>query len=195
MTHSPSTSPRQALSAKLVERLFAEMSAMYGKHFAAMWESVDPQAVKDTWARRLGDLTREEIAAGLMRCETRKFPPTLPEFRALCRHIDHRAAFNEAVAQLARRRTGDDCWSRPGLFWAAQKFGPFDLLNSSYTPEVARRWEECLEEHWNDPRPIPAPAIALPKPGEQTVTNEEARRRIADIAERLAKRKSINGAN
>ena len=71
----------------MVEVLFAKMAAIYGVKFADQWAGIDLVAIKATWAEALAELDGSEIAAGLRQLVRNgsPFPPTLPEFYALCR--------------------------------------------------------------------------------------------------------------
>lgn len=163
------------------------MNGMYGKHFAALWQGADLDAVKATWARRLSDLTGEQIARGLMACERLKFPPTLPEFKTLCMNVDYEAAFHEAAKQQALRPEGRDKWPTSALYWAAQRFGPFDLLNLSYRQAEAR-WRSVLDDVLASDLPdIPENRLAIPAPGEQTVTREDAIERLGELRGAMAR--------
>lgn len=75
------------LSTQTIESLFARFAAIYGVKFADQWAGIDQAAVKATWASGLSELRREEIVSGLQSLvrSGRPFPPTLPEFYALCR--------------------------------------------------------------------------------------------------------------
>lgn len=79
----PSTEPRNALPDGWIDRLFQRFSVLYGKHWADMWEGVPLADVKDAWATELHDVTGQQIIFALGKCG--KFPPTLPEFVALCK--------------------------------------------------------------------------------------------------------------
>jgi len=74
-----------ALPQTWVERIFEVMAASYGARFADAWRGTDPHTVKAVWARKLGALTPDQIRRGLESLEQCKFPPTLPEFVALCK--------------------------------------------------------------------------------------------------------------
>ena len=83
------------LSAKLsvlpdswIERIFTRMSAMYGALFRERWRDCDLDEVKRVWAEELSSFSDNPECFGLAlkamvgEC---KFPPTLPEFVAICR--------------------------------------------------------------------------------------------------------------
>lgn len=69
----------------LVERIFEVMAGNYGARFADAWRGSDPETVKAVWAKKLGGLRAEQIRRGIDQLEQCKFPPTLPEFIALCK--------------------------------------------------------------------------------------------------------------
>lgn len=73
------------LNSVLVELVWNEMLAMYGRKFVDMWSVTSFENVKNVWARRLSGLTRDELVRGLEACEKLDWPPTLPEFKNLCR--------------------------------------------------------------------------------------------------------------
>jgi hypothetical protein len=58
----------------------------YGRLWTANIENIEEQVV-DEWTHALGDLSAEQIRYGLARLESAhpKYPPTLFEFRNLCR--------------------------------------------------------------------------------------------------------------
>jgi hypothetical protein len=58
----------------------------YGRLWTANIEGIEEQVV-DEWTHALGDLSAEQIRYGLSRLESAhpKYPPTLFEFRNLCR--------------------------------------------------------------------------------------------------------------
>ena len=65
---------------------------------AAHGESVDAEGTSaGTWAKGLSGITGQQLAAGLEACIVRadSWPPTLPEFRALCLGIPSLAAVRD----------------------------------------------------------------------------------------------------
>ncbi len=90
-----------------VERVFGVLASFYGARFADMWRGVDSGAVKAQWALALSDVSDEELQSGLAACRGRVWPPTLPEFLALCRpEPDAARAFAVAQVQAGRRAWG-----------------------------------------------------------------------------------------
>lgn len=71
-----------------IERLFSKMASMYGSLFADRWRDCDLSEVKSVWAEELASFSDHPECYGLAlkaMVEECKFPPTLPEFFALCR--------------------------------------------------------------------------------------------------------------
>lgn len=176
-----STLRQPPLRADWIERLFDRMSGMYGARFADAWRGVDPERVKRTWSEELAGFSGDEIARGVTALKTRDWPPTLPEFAKLCRPpSDSRADWAEACEQMRIRLkgNGEDLWSRPQVYWAAVAVGAYDL-NSMAWEQIKTRWTNALERAKADQ--IPEYRAALPAPGRQTVTREEAADRMGEL--------------
>lgn len=76
--------PNAPLSPDLTGWLWQMMGSMYGhKWVSSFGATVDPDRV---WASCLKGITEEQIKHGLSRCalECQTWPPSAPEFRALC---------------------------------------------------------------------------------------------------------------
>jgi len=146
------TTPSTALPPEWIERLFGRMASAYGSLFADRWRGVDLVAVRRDWAEQLGGFTRDELRRGIANLPN--FPPTLPEFKALCRPKPHpEAAFAEAGRLIGRL----DGWSDCSVFWAAREIGAHDLKSQPYHA-VRGRWLDAMDRHWRDRKPIPEPA-------------------------------------
>lgn len=179
-----------------VEKLFQKMEDRYGDLWATRYGSFPRARVKQTWAEDLGDLTGEEVARGVAACRSAKFPPTLPEFRALCRPaLDYERAFIEAVEQMRKRETGGDNWSIAAVYWAAVKLGS-DLSAHPY-PSIKGRWMAALDEAIEGirtgklPADVPQRREALPAPGQCSVPPEVAKQRIASIRDMLTRKMTM----
>jgi hypothetical protein len=71
-----------------VEKIFSKMSSLYGTLFSDRWRDCDLNDVKAAWAEELAGFSDNPECYGLAlkaMVEECKFPPTLPEFFALCR--------------------------------------------------------------------------------------------------------------
>ena len=158
-----------------------------------MWTGCDIDSVKEIWAEELSGYRIDEIASGVKACRSRDWPPTLPEFLKLCRPLSQAfTAYTEAVEQMRLREIGEDAWSHPAVYWAACEIGDFDLRNSTWDT-IKIRWTETLQK-WiakGDLPAVPKRVIALPAPGQCSVPAEEALRRVALMANSLAKSKTL----
>jgi hypothetical protein len=169
------------------------MEDRYGSMWADRYGAFPRERVKATWAADLADMSREEIARGVHACRDLRFPPTLAEFRLLCRPpIDYESAFLEAVEQMRKRQHGGDTWSHPAIYWASAKLG-CDLQAHPYQA-IKGRWRALLDEAIDDvrsgklPKDVPIRRDALPAPGQCSVPLDEAKSRIAGIKAMMAKK-------
>ncbi|MQA39017.1 hypothetical protein [Rugamonas aquatica] len=155
----------------------------YGKKFTDMWGSADMDVMITHWSRELGAYSDVELQRGWQAMERMNWPPSLPEFKALCRPpVDPMVAFHEAQAGMLARvagRMGE--WSHPAVFWAAQQLGAVvtDQLYSTVRP----RWERALADSMakGEWAAIPVPMVALPAPGRTRLADSVAKQRLAEL--------------
>ena len=171
-------------SCESVEALFSEFAALYGARFADMWKHSNLDLVMRSWANALSGYKVGEVKAGLLACRAKPWPPTLPEFLALCRPApDFEKSFAEAQEQVSKRQFGEDVWASKALYWSAVEFGFYDLRSMSWA--VAKnRWSRIFVEKLvrEDELPgIPLPMQALPAPGKSETNIETAKTHIAGI--------------
>ncbi|KVW92625.1 hypothetical protein [Thiobacillus denitrificans] len=170
-----------------MERIFRLMENRYGAKWPDSFGGIERERMRQAWGEELADYAGDEIKRGLDASVARNpvWPPTVGEFMALCRPLpDARADFAEAREQMALRMRGEgaDRWSRPQVYWAAVAIGNYDLQTFGWEP-LRHRWENALAGAKSSPVPEwKAPLYALPKPGEQGVTREDARERISGVA-------------
>lgn len=74
-----------SLPSQAVDRLFARLSATYGRDFASKYEGLDQNAVKSSWSHELAGFAPhlDAIAWALENLPERA--PNVIEFRAICR--------------------------------------------------------------------------------------------------------------
>ena len=60
------------------------MSTLYGSKFADMWRGIDEDEIKRCWSDELAIFTIQEITEGVNALNRSAWPPTLPEFMAMC---------------------------------------------------------------------------------------------------------------
>ena len=149
-----------------VEKMLDEMLLSYGKKFIDQWQGVDTDKLVAHWARQMADFTGPEIRKGLDALDTREWPPSLPEFKKMCRTpIDPMVAYYEALTGLqARAKGASGLWSHPAVYWAAAGLS-FDLLNQTFSA-IKVRWEKALADQLDKGtwEAIPAPMVALNAP-------------------------------
>lgn len=70
-----------------MERLFSRLAASYGNRLSNMWGDCPQADIIDAWRTGLEGFTGEQIKAGLTKMLDAHpdWPPTLGQFRALCR--------------------------------------------------------------------------------------------------------------
>lgn len=166
-----------------VEQLFQKMLLDYGKKFTDMWGSADMDLLISHWSRELGVFTDAELLRGTAAMAHQNWPPSLPEFKALCRPpIDPMVAFHEAQAGMLARAAGRmGEWSHQAIFWAAMQLGPA-VTEQLYT-SVRPRWEKALADAFAVGRwqPIPAPMLVLPAPGRTRLAAGTAKARLGEL--------------
>lgn len=92
-----------------IDRIFGRMEALYGSLFLERWRGTRLAEVKAVWASELSSFTDNPECFGLALkalLDECRFPPTLPEFVALCRK--HYRRPTEAVAVLEHKLTAED---------------------------------------------------------------------------------------
>ena len=104
------------------------MTRIYGHRWTSAFGATDDS----TWLRGLHGLTPAQVGYGLSRCATHReggWPPTLPEFRALCTPTaeDLGLPTLDATYREAAMADKDHRWSHPAVYAAAQAAGLFEL--------------------------------------------------------------------
>lgn len=185
----PRAGGNRSASREAVTGLLQRLTARYGTQFMDRFGAVPQDVLIDEWAAGLGGYTVGEVERGMAALTTARFPPTLPEFLALCRPpIDAADAFTEAARNMALRDAGQNPqWQHPAIFWAAVEFGGYDLRHSGYTPGVRARWERLLaaELAKGEWRPLPVVLPALPAPRRGTKPNPLIAQRLRQAVERM----------
>jgi hypothetical protein len=91
-----------------IERLFRRFEDFYGAKWAAQFGDFPRDRVKRTWAEELGGFADkpEAIGRALDAQKTSPYPPTLPEFLALCRDAAKRISTDKPA--LPYKPTAED---------------------------------------------------------------------------------------
>lgn len=79
--------PADGVPEHWINELFKRMGRTWGNSFLEKWPQEDLRGVKIEWARALRKLSTAELKAGVDALMTLKFPPSLPEFFALCKQM------------------------------------------------------------------------------------------------------------
>lgn len=173
----------QALPTSWIERMFDRMLLNYGKKFTDQWGGADPDKLIAHWAAEMASYSPQEIKRGLDALELRDWPPTLPEFKKMCRSpIDDTTAYYEAVNGCHARDKGEmGNWSHPAIYWAASKMA-FDLKSLTYSA-IKDRWNKALHDEMEKGKwePIPQPMKALPEPGKSELSRDKAKKLVQDL--------------
>lgn len=86
------------IPAAWIDKLFARFGGLYGKHWLDLWVGVPMADVKEAWSEALKYAGADQIRQALRYCQTHnKFPPTAPEFAALCRDFRPAASTLQAL--------------------------------------------------------------------------------------------------
>lgn len=91
-----------------IERIFGEMSVLYGSKFADLWAGTDIAQVRAGWAKKLAGFEDhpKAIRAALDALEDKPFPPTLPEFIHSCR--EHARRLGSEQEKLEHKPTAEE---------------------------------------------------------------------------------------
>lgn len=199
MLWQPKSGNERPLPREWVKKLIVKMIARYGTLFTDRYGGLSRDELADEWGQELAGYTGEELARGLDGLKGCKFPPTLPEFQALCRPpIDAEAAFHEALRNSRARERGENpAWSHPAIYWASAEIGSHDMRSTPY-PNLKGRWERTLQAEINKgtwPAVPPAP-LKLEAPP-HTKPNPEVRAKLQALVEamRSPKRKDTEDAD
>lgn len=172
----PSSTSTDVLPLTWIEALFDRMSLSYGRKFTEQWDGIDPKKLKDHWAQELACMSRAELSRGYKALATRDWPPTLPEFKKLCRpEMSIDAAVAEAIEQIVLRTRGQDSWSHPAIYWAAQKVGYYELTTLTHA-QVKVRFAPILDS-------ILAKGNVPPVPARQFQIEGQAKDQAAPLSE------------
>lgn len=167
--------------------------AAYGTKFSDAFRGVAIATMKEVWRHGIkkNGLSSDELAAGMAKCldGSQKWPPTLPEFIALCRPpVDFEADFEVTVEQLHAREKRADVWPRRAMYWAAVEFGG-DILTLTY-PAAKKRWHRvysaALEaEARGELAEVPPKPMELAYNPSPVPMPEHIRRKLAPLLRRM----------
>ena len=181
-TSTSSTSTNAPLE-NLVAAIFAKMQLDYGKKFTDQWGATNPDALNAHWVSELTGYTPREIKRGLAEMDHKDWPPTLPEFKKMCRApLNDMATYYEAISGLEARGKGEmGVWSHPAVYWAAS-FLRVDLMSQTHA-QMKDRWAAALKaqmerSEWAE---IPAARVLLPMPDTSPAAKKLAAKMMQDL--------------
>jgi hypothetical protein len=170
------------LGISLMDHLYNRMEGMYPQRWKANFPSATSiQNWRESWAEAFEDerITPQDIAAGLKACRKRHdWPPSLPEFIRACKPpVDYETLFSGAAVSVS---TGK--WENRLAYWATQSVGSFEVRNEPYV-RMKTRWTKAIDELLEDGElpEIPPGREALPAPGKQSISKEEAAMRVNEL--------------
>ena len=176
---------------------------MHGDAFDRRWAGVEIADLRDTWAAGLAGISGQELAAGLRAAAAHRWVPTLPEFAAMCQPWRDPLAGFELAQQLMRQLVAGQPadWPAVWLWSAARRMGG-DMLALPWA-KAAGRWESAVSAARRDadagrlpsgvPEFVPGNTLALPRPGQTRITQEEAVRTLKALLDRCAARGAGKG--
>ena len=116
-----------------VARLVSKMQVLYGRKFDQQWEVLKTMegignpgaALVDMFFDATHDLTAAELRRGYEALMTREWPPTVPEFRKLCRPVS----------------LIEQAWKSPDEAWAIAQGNVSELTTFATCDEIQQAWE------------------------------------------------------
>lgn len=174
-TNETSPAPQSALPEAWIERVFGRFEDFYGAKFLDMWRGSDMLRVKRTWAMKLVGFSDqpERISFALNALEHHPFPPTLPEFLALCRQAPppNRPALPEpridpevaaARAKQVQEKTLESMRNPPHHHWAVRILS--DIAAGVVLPRISEQFAIEALQNVGKIDETPAEYVALNRP-------------------------------
>lgn len=184
------------LSQALLDKLWLKMTEIYGSRWTGSFGVSADQS--HAWAAALGGLTGQQIADGLTALmarddlaspDERKWPPSAPEFRALCEKRnpeDYGLPTEDQAYREACRRAHpagpalEVEWSHPAVCHAALEIGFHSLCNlaANVSRKLFARNYQVACRMVMDGKPLKAIPLGLPDPySVSSVRTEEGGRK------------------
>lgn len=180
---------RPSLPTRFLDELFSRLHAILGVKFADMFNGADTEKVREEWGAALVDFKPVELDRGIADISTRRFVPTLGEFKNMCRPcLDPEWAYREAEKCLRQRDVGHvGEWTHPAV-WRAASALSMEVRKGDYAA-CRTRWAYVLKDElakgWGEYPPEPPLRISSDVKG--SATSEVAMRERRKIAELLGR--------
>jgi hypothetical protein len=167
-----------------MRQLWLRMTEIYGHKWTSAYGEDAESGAGETWAIGLSGLDARDINTGLSAAITSNdpWPPTLPQFRAMCLGIPTLAAVMLAIRTKAK--------ATPFLVMLWQNLDSYRLRQASadQADRLVRDAYELTREHVMQGRalpPVPEEALAQEKPEPKFAPPHVVERHIETIEERL----------
>ena len=135
------------------------MTEIYGHKWVSNYGDADHSG---TWAKGLADLTTENLKEGFKACmrDGREWPPSLPEFRKLCKPKRENAGMYRIPPsrQLPKKLSDDERQKRSGeiasMIAGLKVSTPSEQRNASPPPNEmdVRHLQAQCKHAWSEPR-------------------------------------------
>lgn len=173
-----------------MRRLWERIVAIYGHKWASAYgdaaedDAGKPTLSADTWRAGLAGIAERQIGTGLQACivSADPWPPTLPEFRALCLGVPPFAQVRAAFADRGAAKTGFMRAVSSGIDWHR-----FRMADADRADRMLRDAYECAREYvmrGGVLPPDPVAEIEAPKPEPRTPASPETVARAMTEAHR-----------
>lgn len=171
------------VSMSRIHTLWLRMAEIYGHRWTSAYGENAEQGAGLTWSKGLGGLTPRDIANGLSQAllSSDPWPPTLPQFRALCLGVPSLAAVTLAI----NNRNIATPFER--LTWKNLDVYRLRMADANNHHRVIRDAYELAREHVMQGLPMPdavVTSIAKASPEGRPATAETAALHIA-LAEKI----------
>lgn len=202
-TTSSKPLPPEKLRQGLLDNLWLKMTEMYGHRWTGSFGVTADQS--HAWAATLGGLTGQQIAIGLgalavtQDVQLKKWPPSAPEFRAMCENRTpeafglpaEEAAYREACRNAHPCMAGITKWTHEVVYHAATETG-FYNLNTLRTPDSRKLFGRNYAiacRMFMDGQPLKSMPLALPETVAGSITPEVGNSALAKLREQLGGRR------
>ncbi|WP_431482252.1 replication protein P [Pseudomonas solani] len=198
-TESKPQSPPEKLAQPLLDKLWIKLTELYGNRWTGSFGVSADQS--HAWAATLGGLTGAQIGFGLTVLSTtqdeqlRKWPPSAPEFRALCENNTAEAhglptpdqAYREATRNAHPHMAGIATWSHEVVYHAATETGFYNLntLAMRDSRKLFDRNYAIAIRDFLDGKPLKAMPLALPERVDARRTPEVGRAALQNLRSNL----------
>lgn len=152
---TPQPAAMAPLSSTPRRTLWVRMAEIYGHRWTSAYGDDPEGQAAHTWAKGLAGLRPEQLASGLTSClaSADPWPPTLPEFRALCLGVP-------TVAQvLLELRPGAGRSGFTVLVWSLVDPYRYANLPSDRADRLVREAYELAREQVMRGKPVPDAAV------------------------------------